>query len=208
MNLDVSNPFSTKPNNKISICHCSTKPSTPCKHTSSPTWFSKFLKHFYLLTLKTATGKSKKIWVYGRHFWRKLFKSGASKMPAMKIISLLQRPNDGVAVSCLTATSSVPLSLAISHIPCNHCIKERTGSKPLQECFILRSELGRWRTYYAGQISKVLLPLVVLGREGYVSLPPVPAQAWKWLPVWVPAGGAAVVTGRQTHATVHTKRKA
>lgn len=42
----------------------------------------------------------------------------------MKIISLLQRPNDWGAVSCLTATSSVPLSLAIGHIPCNHRIKE------------------------------------------------------------------------------------
>lgn len=53
----------------------------------------------------------------------------------------------------------------------------------------------------------MLLPLVVLRREGYVTLSPVLAQAWKWFPVWVPTGGAAVVTGRQMHATVQTKGK-
>lgn len=37
----------------------------------------------------------------------------------------------------------------------------------------------------------MLLPLVVLRRDGYVTLSPVPAQAWKWLPVWVPTGGGS-----------------
>lgn len=124
-------------------------------------------------------------------------------MPAMNITSLLQRPNDRVTVSCLAAPSSVPLSLAISHIPCHHCITERTGSKPLQECFVLRSGLGRWHTYYAGQINKVLLPLVVLRREGHGSIPPVPAQAWKWLQGWVPTG---VVSGGR-HMREHTARE-
>lgn len=97
----------------------------------------------------------------------------------------------------------IHLHLATSLIPCNHGIKERTGSKPLQECFTLRSESGRWHTYYTGQLSKVLLPLVVLKREGYASHPPVPTRAWKWLPVRALTG-----TGRQTHATVPTGRKA
>lgn len=87
----------------------------------------------------------------------------------------------------------------------NRCVKERTGSKPLQECFVLRSELGRWRTYYAGQISQVLLPLVVLRREGHVSLPPAPAQARKRVPVWVPTGGAAVVTCNRARGKGRTR---
>ena len=107
----------------------------------------------------------------------------------MRILSPWQRPNAGAAVSCLTATSSVPLPLATSRVPCDRGIKERTGSKPLQECCRLRSESGRWCTYYAGPMSKVLLPLVVLRREGYISLPPAPAQAWKRLPARVLQAG-------------------
>lgn len=49
----------------------------------------------------------------------------------------------------------------------------------------------------------MLPPLVVLKREGHTSLAPVPAQAWRWLPVRVLTRGAAAVTGRQRHATVH-----
>lgn len=102
--------------------------------------------------------------------------------------------------------SSVPLSLAIRHIPWHHCIKERTGSKPLQECFILRSGLGRWHTYYEGQTNKVLLPLVVLRREGQIHPSPVPAQAWKWLRGWVPTGGAGIVSGGR-HMREHMERE-
>lgn len=88
------------------------------------------------------------------------------------------------------------LHLATSPIARNHGTKARTGSKPLQECFTLRSGSGRWGTYYAGQLSKVLLPLVVLKREGSASLPPVPTRAW-----------ALTGTGRQTHAPVPAGRK-
>lgn len=47
----------------------------------------------------------------------------------------------------------------------------------------------------------MLLPLVVLRREGHRLTPPVPAQAWKWLLGWVPTG---VVSGGR-HARTQGK---
>lgn len=156
------------PNTKISMSRA--EDSNACKHSSSP--IPQVPQIFLLFPQETAPGKSMKSWVWGRHFWREAICRWVTEMPA--------KANDRVAVSCLAVPSSAPLSLAISHIPCHHCIKERTGSKGLQECFVLRRGLGRWHTYYAGQINIVLLPLVVLRREGHGSIP-VPAQAWKWL---------------------------
>lgn len=100
-----------------------------------------------------------------------------------------------------------PLALAVSHVPCDHCIKERTGSKPLQECFILRSEI-RTVTYLLCRTNKQSVTASSSAGEGRkrIPLPPAPAQAWKWLPVRVPAGGAGAVC-RQAEACDSTHRK-
>lgn len=49
----------------------------------------------------------------------------------------------------------------------------------------------------------MLLLLVVLRREGHRFIPPIPAQAWKWLLGWVPTG---VVSGGR-HMREHTARE-
>lgn len=164
-------------------------------HTPSPawSWFSKLLKPFYWLALKTATGKSKKTWVYGRISEENWLKSEHEIPSNANHLCVVRAKRESLSPTW----QLTHLHLATSPIARNHGTKARTGSKPLQECFTLRSGSGRWGTYYAGQLSKVLLPLVVLKREGSASLPPVPTRAW-----------ALPGTGRQTHAPVPAGRKA
>lgn len=92
-------------------------------HTPSPawSWFSKLLKPFYWLALKTATGKSKKTWVYGRISEENWLKSEHEKPQQCKS-PLCCKGQTRVPVSRLTANPPPP-----GHQP--HCSQPRYQSE-------------------------------------------------------------------------------
>lgn len=134
------------------------------------------------------------------------FRGGSAEMPATSTMSLLQRPNDSIAVSCLAGPflcPTFPGNQAHSLAP----LYQRKNWFQTPAGMFHIEEWIRKVTYLLRRTNKQSVTASGSAEEGRTDPPPpVPAQAWKWLRGWVPIGGAGIVSGGR-HMREHMERE-